>query len=301
MTKQGDTVGRMRRSQEGVILAAVAWLAVLITVLAMTLASGVRTETSITHKRVQAAKGRALVEAGLHRGALELVHPDDERRWPADGRPQWIELEGHRIAIRLQDEAGKIDLNAAPDALLHGLLAAVGIENRERRLHLVDAIRDWSDPDNIRRSFGAEDSEYRAAGVEYEPTNSAFERIEELRRVLGVDRELYERVKPFVTVHSQRSRINPWTASPTVLRAVPGLNAATIQDYIARRNNSHENGLPPSSPPVGHDYFLVSEASAFEVTAVAHIDGAAKSQASAVVAIDGRRGRLPFRFLTWNS
>lgn len=293
--------GRSPAGQQGLVLAATAWLGVLIAVLAMTLSTSLRTEISITHNRLENSRARALVEAGVQRGILELFRPQRDERWAADGTRRWIELDGTRVAIEIRDEGGKIDLNHAPEALLHGLLSAVGVDDPRRRLHLVDAIRDWSDADDLPRPFGVEQAEYRQAGRPDGPANTGFTRPSELRRVLGIDRELYQELRPYITVYSQRARINPWTAPATVLHAVPGVDAQAVRHYVEERHGARERGQGPSSPPRGRNHYLVSEARAFEVTAVVRLASGASARASAVVALGRGTGELPFRLLEWKS
>ena len=95
-----------------------------------------------------------------------------------------------RIAIR--DEGGKIDLNAAPNELLHGLFLSVacagrdgegvGLDDRQADA-LVDAIRDFADEDELQRLNGAEDRDYEDAGLPWGAKDAPFRAVEELHRV----------------------------------------------------------------------------------------------------------------------
>ena len=104
------------------------------------------------------------------------------------------------------DENGKIDINTAPEQLLLGLLAALGIPDDQAQA-LSDAVQDWRDPDDLRRLHGAEREEYRKAGRPG-PANELFANIAELTQVLGMTPELYSRLAPFVTVYSGRQQID---------------------------------------------------------------------------------------------
>ena len=47
------------------------------------------------------------------------------------------------MRISIQDEAGKIDLNHAPDELLKGLFISVGVDEREASALLLDRRGRW--------------------------------------------------------------------------------------------------------------------------------------------------------------
>jgi type II secretory pathway component PulK len=68
------------------------------------------------------------------------------------------------VRVRVTEEAGKIDLNAAPAELLAALLQAPASEAAEAE-RLVAAIVDFSDEDRLPRPGGAEDPDYLRAGA----------------------------------------------------------------------------------------------------------------------------------------
>ena len=49
----------------------------------------------------------------------------------------------------------------------------------------------------LKRPNGAEEPDYRAAGLSYKPANGPFQAIEELQLVLGMRPEIYRRIAPF--------------------------------------------------------------------------------------------------------
>ena len=119
------------------------------------------------------------------------------------------------IAATAIDEAGRIDINLAPDPLLKGLLQNVGGLDPDAAEQVLDAILDWRDADDLRRPNGAEAPEYQAAGRKYVPTNAPFESTGELQRVLGMTPGLIARIADSITVYSRQRGINPATATRT--------------------------------------------------------------------------------------
>ncbi|MEE8515754.1 MAG: hypothetical protein V3T02_03855 [Alphaproteobacteria bacterium] len=209
----------------GIALVIVLWSLVLLAVIATGFAADTRTETKLAHNFAETAKAEALAEAGLHRAILELLKPAAERRLTVLDPPVRFSFGGGEILLSLEDEGGKIDLNRAPDTLLRGLLTAVGIEDQDG-VRLVNAIADFRDNDEQRRADGAEDDDYRAAGLGHEAKDRPFEDIEELKQVLGMTPELFARIAPALTVHSRSRRVNRKTASPLVLQALTGVDPA---------------------------------------------------------------------------
>jgi general secretion pathway protein K len=193
-----------------------------------------RLGTNLARNITENAKAEALADAGVNRAMLGLLDTDPKTAWRANGIPHQFAFGGGVIEIRIFDETGKVDLNRAPPPILVGLLKAAGLdENRAKGL--ADAISDFRDPDQDRRPSGAEDPDYLAAGVEAGAKDAPFEDPEELMQVLGMTREIYNKISTYVTVYSNRSRVNLMTASDFVLGAIPNLTPEQIKKIQADR------------------------------------------------------------------
>lgn len=137
-------------------------------------------------------------------------------KWRTNGAIYQWPLEGGTVLISIQDEAGKIDLNAATEDLLLQLFRAIEPSEQAPEA-LVDRLIDYRDTDKDRRPLGAEDSDYQSADRGYGAKDQPFERTDELRRVLGVTQELFRRVAPMITVHSRQRGVDPDVAPVDVL------------------------------------------------------------------------------------
>jgi len=143
--------------------------------------------------------------------------------WRTNGKIyEWPIAEGN-VLISIQDEAGKIDLNAATEDLLLQLFSAIDLAGQDPAA-LVDRLIDYRDTDQERRPLGAEDIDYRRADLGYGAKDRPFERTDELRRVLGVTLEMFARIMPMVTVHSGQRGVDPNVAPAEVL----GILSTTI-------------------------------------------------------------------------
>jgi len=228
----------MRRRQDGVALVLVLWAITLLAVIAGNFAFSMRSEAQIARNLVSSAQVRALADAGIQRAWLELMKPPaDPLRWQANGSAHEFTFQGGVIRVVLEDESGKIDLNSTSDALLKGLFVSAGL-SEDASASLLDAVLDWRDADKLKRLHGAEEEDYRAAGKSYGPSDAPFETVDELQRVLGMTSELYRKLAPALTVYSKQPGVNTAVASREVLLAIPGVNPAMVDQYLAQRQGT---------------------------------------------------------------
>ena len=241
-----------RSPQRGVALVLVMWVAVLLTVVASSFILERRTEVLVVRNSVSMARAEAIADAGVQRAVFDFFRTDNSpATWKRDGATYDWSFDGVPVKVEIRDESAKIDINTAPDALLRGLFLSVGLADDEAA-RIVDAILDWRDPDSFKRPNGAEEPEYRAAGLAYKPANAPFQAIEELQLVLGMRPDIYRRIAPSITVFSRQPGINPQLATREVLLALPGMTSEVVDEYIARREDARAQGLAlPPFPQAG--------------------------------------------------
>ena len=238
--------------QRGIALVLVLWLTALLTVIAAGFAYAMRNEAQAARNTVSQAQARALADGAVARMVFELMRPRTIAGvWSADGIVHVWQEDGFRIAASALDESGKIDLDAASDALLKGLLQTSGQLDADAAARFVDVIDDWKDADDLKRPNGAEAADYRAAGLSYRPANAPFESVADLQRVLGMTPALYARLAGSLTVHSGSPGINPQFASHAALMALPGATDAIVDTYIAQRTAALVAGQPLPALPLG--------------------------------------------------
>jgi len=134
---------------------------------------------------------------------------------------------------------------------------------------------------------GAESADYRAAGWP-KPKNANFESVEELGQVLGMTRELQERLASAITVFSYESTVNPELAPARVLRAL-GLDERTVADYVEARARAAADGSP--APPLpsseGSSFFFGGRSSVYHIRVVAETDAGTAAILEAVFDAQG--------------
>ncbi len=289
------------RGRRGVALVVVLWGLVLIAIIAGSFAAATRTDATMAFNVAENAKARALAEAGVQRGILELLRRA-ESTWQADGTVYSVRAPGGEIAVSLQDELGRIDLNTAPDELMRALFVSLGIDD-DAASALADAVADYRDEDDLVRLNGAEARDYRAAGLAREPKNAPFEAIEELRLVLGMSEPLYRQVSGLITVHSRRPWVNLATAPPGVVLALPGLDDAGREAILENRGTTAQYrnmGVPAVRPAVTTTQFgrVATTGSIVTIRAEARTEAGGVFVRAAIVRAVGPP-TAPYQYLGW--
>ena len=221
--------------QRGVALVLVLWMLALLMVMVAGYSAGMHSESLLSAHQLGSAQSRALAQSGIWLAVNELLQPQTDTSWRRDGTAYPVDLDGGHVQIRIYDEAGKIDLNTARVELLNGLLKSADLSDEES-LHVLQAILDWRDRDNLKRQFGAEDDDYKAAGYDYGAKDGPFNSVEELRLVMGVTEDLFQKISPALTVYSHQATVNPDVAPREVLAALSSSDEKTIDDFIDNRN-----------------------------------------------------------------
>jgi general secretion pathway protein K len=230
----------LRHRARGAALLLVLWVLVLLTGLVAVFAVTARTESLQGRYLARSVAARYLAEAGIEVAALRLAAGDPTRTWLPDGRPYRFELEGAQVEVRVRDESGRIDLNAAAPELLAALVVAVGVDPLKAAA-IGAAIQDFRDGDNLLSpGGGAEDPEYAAADLPYGAKDRAFESTTELQQVLGVDHDLYVKLAPHVTINTGLARPEATFADGPVLQAL-GLGGPQVDAILAGREPADPN------------------------------------------------------------
>jgi len=321
----GRGKGRRWRANRGIALVAVLWVIVLLAAMAVSFVGTIRTESTVTRNLVDNAGAQALADAGIYRAILALYHSFEEVQTGSetgiltaqdestaatpeeaasgspvqsgalrfDGRPYLWPFDDGVVQIAIQSEAGKIDLNAAREDLLVGLLRANGVEQPGV---LIDRIADYRDADKDRRPQGAEDADYDAAGRSQGAKDAPFESVEELQQVIGISRALYDRLAPALTVYSEARGIDPLTAPAAALRALPEIDPSVIEALLIERQAED-----PDLVDLLGDFeaYLAGPGSlVYSISSEAVTQAGARFRREAIVALVPGSDR-PFRVFSW--
>jgi general secretion pathway protein K len=141
-----------------------------------------------------------------------------------------------RYAFRVRDAGATLNVNLATETDLRRLMVALridaGLADR-----IAQAVADWRDGDDLRHARGAEARDYVEAGAPTLPDNAPFRSIAELRDVLGMTAETFDRVAPHLTVMGS-GQINLASADRAVLLTLPGIGDEAAAAIMRARRAS---------------------------------------------------------------
>jgi len=288
--------------REGVALIVVLWMLILLSLFALAFSSAMRTEGTVAVNELSNAQARAHADAGVHRGiAILLEKPtEEEEAWARDGREYTVTFDETNVVVSLQDESGRIDLNTAPDLLIKGLIAQV-IEDLDAAARLGDQILDWRDDNDLVRLNGAEEPAYSDAGLRPPPERGRFESIDDLRMMLEMTPEIFEVLRPAVTVHSRRDgKINPAVAPKLAFLAIPGVDETAVDSLVAARETDEDADVLQPLAVIGatSEYIAANEGPTYTVRAHAALPDGTSFVREAVVWI-ASGGNTVYRMLEW--
>jgi len=284
--------------QRGIALVMVLWTLALLTILATGYSRMMRTETMLTANLVHSSQAAALAEAGINAAIAELLKPSQEQAWKTDGTRYEYELNNNLIAIQIRAESGKIDLNKARTELLYGLLESVNV-TKDDLLPLLQAILDWRDKDHQVRNHGAEDADYRNAGISHGAKDGPFNSLDELLLVKGFTPALYRKIRPALTIYSHNTGIYPQSAPREALLAIPFMTITTVDSYLEQREASNEADQLIPLPGVDAKYIAKARGKIFSITSEAKINHT-RAQLNAVIILRSN-GQRPYSILSWNT
>lgn len=288
-----------RIEEGGVALVAVLWAVTLFSIMAGSFTLTLQRDTGLLTTVQGRAQGLALADAGVHYAMLVQSFPDPAKRWRSDGTPYQVQLPGGMVRLRLLDEGGKVDVNAAQEASLTALLTRF-TGSPDSAVALADAIMDWRDPDELTRPHGAEAKEYEADGKGYGPTNRNFQSLEELQMVRGMTPGLYRRLEPLFTLYTGQDGINPAKASREVLLALPGMDEKTVDQFLETRRLTPPNTpLPPLPVQPSGVRLQASGDMAYTVLAESRLPEGEIFGLRAVIKRQRGRGGAPFAIMAW--
>lgn len=208
------------------LLMALSGLAFLSFVAAATI-SDTRHDARLAAARAGEIEAGALAEAGIARAMLAIDEAWSSEAWPENGTPVLFRLGGGEIAVAIADEAGKVDLCAAPDLMVSAVFKHAGIAPARSPL-LLNALR-----------------KVRAQAAMSQRTLAPAS-LEELGAMLAMTGPEIEAVRPWATVHSGLGGFDP-VVGRALVALIPGVDPGRAQPQGPSRADAPER--PPSPAP----------------------------------------------------
>jgi len=283
------------QNARGFIVVAVLWILAALSALVLIYLSYVTNTAVVVAASTDRVQSEALATAGVELAAYQLTAVRQEAR-PSSGTFN-ARIGAARVAVTFRSEAARIDLNAAPKALLAGLIMGLG-GAPANAADYADRIMAWRAPTEAGED-DPETSSYRTAGIAYAPRHAPFPHAEELWLVRGIPPAVVERMLPFVTAFSNMGSINIADAAPQVVAALPGMTPERLQALLSQRGDPR---LDPRSlvAMAGGETATLAASRAYRMTVVIDFDSGRRSAAEVVILLLDE-GDEPYRVLSWRN
>ncbi len=169
-------------------------------------------------------------------------------------------LDRAAVALAIEDEAGKVDLNAGSPEVLQAALLGLGLDEA-RAQEVVGAIIAYRTPptDGL-----VQLGPIRAGDKAIAPKQGLLETVMELDHVSGVDPALFRALVPLVTVHSRIAGVDARSSPPALFAALSGFPAEEVHALAAA---PYPNNLKRTDPRFPGNFNQTGDQSAFLIHA----------------------------------
>lgn len=263
MTPVGRFASARRKRRAGFALLAVIWGTGLIAMMVVAFMTSGRLRLQTAHNIASATEASFIAESAINLATLTLLSKRDAavggpNAEPIvyDGAPSFCVLDGAAVALAIEEEGGKIDLNAATPELLQLALAGIGLGQRAARdvANAIVSFRTAAAPGQIAPTA--------ASDKPIEPKHGLFETVLEFDQVSGVDPALFRTLIPLMTVHSRSPRIDPQTSPPALFAALANFPVEQVGQLAAAPYPNQLNRKDPRFPmnfaqPADHGAYLI--------------------------------------------
>jgi general secretion pathway protein K len=272
----------LTQRNRGVALLTVLLVVALATITAVAMAS--RQQLDIRRTENTLYQGQALMYLyGVETWSQQFL-ADDRRDNEIDHNGEdWatrlppLPVEGGQVQGFLEDLQGRFNLNTLNQSGDAGKLARERFERLLRQLDLntemISTIQDWLDADiEARFPAGAEDDYYLGLDPAYRTANQNMLSPSELLLLKDLNKEIYDKLRPFVTTLPANTAININTASVEVLLSLADdLSKSEIESLVKKREDKAYKSvedflaedifagknIPLEGLSVNSDYFLL--------------------------------------------
>jgi general secretion pathway protein K len=254
--------------QRGFALVVVLWIVTLLALQVSIFSLAIRDAGALAGNELAIARGEALAAAGVEMAAAQLMQPEEQRRWPADGSTREVRFGGARLAITVTDEAGRLDINEIDGDLADAILRPIG--------GTTELMTQWIDRN----------------GPLHDPSD--------LAHALGLPAGAVRLLLPYLTVHGGDGRINPMAAPREALLMLPGADPGEVELALRIRQSPGATAADVAQALRSVDKWLTERTGpAYRVeVAVQGESTPAIGHLEAVILL-GKDGAAPFRVLGW--
>ena len=278
--------------RRGMVLVTVLWSISLLSALAMAASVTFRGFAGVMAVERDRVQGEALLTAGLETAASIVSTSSGS---PLTEVETTVTLGTGAVRARLSDEGGRIDIGKAPVELLASMLRSVGAPEAAAGI-VAQRIVDRRGPGNAASpdNAGRPSNEAR----QMSSTGQPFADIGQLQSIPGMAPEWIVAIAPLTTVFGDQT-VNPLTAPPGVIAALPGVDAQRVAAFLKARRSSPSDAdrLVPILGPA-QQYLAVKPQRVASVDLAAALASGYAATAHAVIVVLPQDNQ-PYRVLIW--
>ena len=131
------------------------------------------------------------------------------------------------------------------------------------------------------------------------PGNRPFMMVEELLQVIGMPYELFRRIEPGITVHSNVGVPQIGFAGVEALMALPDLTPEEALNFVDFRQSQNREEMLSATLPNGESAVAQGRGLTYSIRVKATMPNGVWDQIEATVRLGGSPAGLPFRVLRW--
>lgn len=274
------TRGRIAGNDGYVMVATLVFVALFASLAASTLSSTAGASAQ-ARAALHQSRSAALIDAGLASAGYALFAE------PGAAPPAMtfeFALGGGAVRVAIEDEAGRVDLNAADEELLAALYRAFG-GGRLQPESFAQAVVSWRDA--VREQW---------------PENSVppFRQVGDLLQVAGVAADDIATLLEHATVFNPQGNVDPISAPLRLVAALPGSTQADLERLAAARllpNATPETVFSVLANPSRH--LARNPSGIYRVKIAARVESGHPREASAVLAASEDEA-AGFGILAWD-
>ena len=249
---------KLHQSVEGMVLVFSLWVLGILTILAVSVAAGIRQKIFLIARLDERSRMNYLLEAAVKKTAgyvheqmeissfeftpavkMNLLNNANELSQIALGHDQagvgYVAVDGDNTTLRwgVVDEESKINLNKTDILTLTNLLMNVLSLKDEDADKLAQALLDWRQYGEGEVSGFFNEDYYSNLQYPYPKKSANYETLDEMLLVQGMNKQMYDKLINFVTVYGDGA-VNINTAPKEVLEAL-GLPESLVDKIITAR------------------------------------------------------------------
>jgi general secretion pathway protein K len=253
-------------SRRGMVLIFSLWVLGILTILAVSVAAGIRQKIFLVARLDERSRMDYLLEAAVKKAA-GYIHQQmevSEFQFTPAVKANLLNNTGELSSVTLgrdtagigyvvpgdgslrwgvMDEESKINLNKTDLQTLTNLLAGILSLNGDDASKLAHALLDWRQYGESQINGFYSQDYYSNLQYPYPKKNANYETLDEMLLVKGVDKQIYRKLINYVTIYGDGA-VNINTASKEVLEALGLPEAITEKVLTVRRGRDNLEATP---------------------------------------------------------